>query len=63
MERKENCFFVVFMYLLGEVDFEISIIYFKNVWDLDDDMDGLVDESFSEDDESGIFVGGFVFML
>lgn len=53
---------VIFIYFLGEVDLELSIIFFKNVWDFDDDMGGFVDDSFSFDDED-IFVGGFVLML
>ncbi|KAK4173186.1 hypothetical protein QBC36DRAFT_61520 [Triangularia setosa] len=58
LERKENCLFVAFTYLLGEVDLETSTTYFKNVRDLDDDMDGLADESSSEDDDSDIPAGG-----
>ncbi|KAK4200315.1 hypothetical protein QBC40DRAFT_72439 [Triangularia verruculosa] len=58
LERKENCLFVAFTYLLGEVDLENSTTYFKNVRDLDDDMDGLADESSSEEDESDIPAGG-----
>lgn len=49
--RKQNCLEVAFTYLLGEVDLESSTTFFKNVRDLDDDLDGLADESSSEDDE------------
>lgn len=51
LERKKNCLEVAFTYLLGEVDLESSTTFFKNVRDLDDDLDGLADESSSEDDE------------
>jgi hypothetical protein len=52
LKRKENCLDVVFTYLLGEMDLEASTAFFKNVRDLDDDIDGLADES-SSDDEDG----------
>ncbi|CAM1501824.1 Fc.00g038080.m01.CDS01 [Cosmosporella sp. VM-42] len=51
LQRKQNCLEVAFTYLLGEVDLETSTTLFKNVRDLDDDLDGLADESSSEDDE------------
>ncbi|KJZ75882.1 hypothetical protein HIM_04706 [Hirsutella minnesotensis 3608] len=51
LERKQNCLEVAFTYLLGEVDLESSTTFFKNVRDLDDDMDGLADDSSSEEDE------------
>ncbi|KAF7553887.1 hypothetical protein G7046_g6957 [Stylonectria norvegica] len=51
LQRKQNCLEVAFTYLLGEVDLESSTTFFKNVRDLDDDLDGLADESSSEDDE------------
>lgn len=59
VKRKENCLDVAFTYLLGEVDLETSTTLFKNVRDLDDDIDGLADESSSEeDDDAGIPAGG-----
>ncbi|KAJ9161652.1 Maintenance of telomere capping protein 5 [Coniochaeta hoffmannii] len=59
LKRKENCLDVAFTYLLGEVDLETSTTLFKNVRDLDDDMDGLADESSSEeDDDIDIPAGG-----
>ncbi|KAJ3528067.1 hypothetical protein NM208_g10389 [Fusarium decemcellulare] len=51
LQRKQNCLEVAFTYLLGEVDLETSTTFFKNVRDLDDDLDGLADESSSESDE------------
>jgi hypothetical protein len=61
VKRKENCLEVAFTYLLGEVDLETSTTLFKNVRDLDDDLDGLsqADESSSEeDDDNDISAGG-----
>ncbi|KAM7192376.1 WD repeat-containing protein [Rhypophila sp. PSN 637] len=58
LQRKKNCLDVAFTYLLGEVDLENSTTFFKNVRDLDDDLDGLADESSSEEDESDIPAGG-----
>ncbi|EGX95117.1 WD repeat protein [Cordyceps militaris CM01] len=49
--RKQNCLEVAFTYLLGEVDLETSTTFFKNVRDLDDDLDGLADDSSSEDED------------
>ncbi|OAA72103.1 WD repeat protein [Cordyceps fumosorosea ARSEF 2679] len=49
--RKQNCLEVAFTYLLGEVDLESSTTFFKNVRDLDDDLDGLADDSSSEDED------------
>lgn len=51
LKRKQNCLEVTFTYLLGEVDLESSTTFFKNVRDLDDEMDALADESSSDDDE------------
>lgn len=51
LQRKQNCLEVAFTYLLGEVDLESSTTFFKNVRDLDDDLDGLADESSSEDED------------
>ncbi|KAM7186494.1 maintenance of telomere capping protein 5 [Naviculisporaceae sp. PSN 640] len=58
LQRKKNCLDVAFTYLLGEVDLENSTTFFKNVRDLDDDLDGLADESSSEEDESDMPAGG-----
>ncbi|KAK4162456.1 hypothetical protein QBC43DRAFT_301960 [Cladorrhinum sp. PSN259] len=58
LHRKENCIFVAFEYLLGEVDLESSTSFLSNVRSLDDDLDGLADESSSEDDENNIPPGG-----
>ncbi|KAK4130160.1 hypothetical protein BT67DRAFT_349301, partial [Trichocladium antarcticum] len=58
LERKQNCLDMAFTYLLGEVDLESSTAFFKNVGDLDDDMDALADESSSEEDENDILAGG-----
>lgn len=51
LQRKQNCLEVAFTYLLGEVDLESSTSFFKNVRDLDDDTDGMADESSSDDDD------------
>jgi WD40 repeat protein len=59
LKRKENCLEVAFSYLLGEVDLETSTTLFKNIRGLDDDLDGLADESSSEeDDDNDIPAGG-----
>ena len=51
LQRKQNCLEVAFTYLLGEVDLESSTTFFKNVRDLDDEIDALADESSSEDED------------
>ncbi|KAH7176605.1 hypothetical protein EDB81DRAFT_707116 [Dactylonectria macrodidyma] len=51
VQRKQNCLEVAFTYLLGEVDLETSTTFFKNVRDLDDEIDAMADESSSESDE------------
>ena len=58
LQRKQNCLYMAFTYLLGEVDLESSTAFFNNVRDLDDDMDALADESSSEEDENDIPTGG-----
>lgn len=59
LKRNENCLEVAFSYLLGEVDLETSTTLFKNVRDLDDDLDRLAaDESSSEEDDNDIPPGG-----
>ncbi|KAI0130196.1 WD repeat-containing protein [Xylariales sp. AK1849] len=56
--KKQNCLEVAFSYLLGETDLSSSTSFFKNVRDLDDDLDGLADESSSEDEDNDIPAGG-----
>lgn len=58
LKRKQNCLEFAFTYLLGEADLEASTTFFKNVRDLDDELDALADESSSEDDEYDIPAGG-----
>ncbi|RYP07222.1 hypothetical protein DL764_002668 [Monosporascus ibericus] len=50
-KRRQNCLEVIFSYFLGETDLSNSDSFFKNVRDLDDYLDGLADESSSEDDD------------
>ncbi|EGS22852.1 uncharacterized protein CTHT_0013280 [Thermochaetoides thermophila DSM 1495] len=59
LQRQQNCLYMAFTYLLGEVDLESSTAYFKNVRDFDD-SDGLADDSSSEEDESNIPAGDSV---
>ncbi|KAK8073806.1 WD repeat-containing protein [Apiospora phragmitis] len=49
---------VAFTYLLGETDLSSSTNFFKNVKDLDDELDPLADESSSEDEADEIPAGG-----
>ena len=59
LERKKNCLYTAFTYLLGETDLESSTAFFKNVRDFDDDdIDALADESSSDEDENDIPTGG-----
>lgn len=58
LQRKQNCLYMAFTYLLGEVDLESSTAFFNNVRDLDDEMDALADESSSEEDENDLPNGG-----
>ncbi|AEO65177.1 uncharacterized protein THITE_68540 [Thermothielavioides terrestris NRRL 8126] len=58
LQRKQNCLYMAFSYLLGETDLESSTAFFENVRDLDDDLDALADESSSEEDENDIPTGG-----
>jgi len=58
LQRKQNCLEHAFTYLLGETDLESSTSFFKNVRDLDDELDALADESSSEDDDHDIPTGG-----
>ncbi|KAK3298376.1 uncharacterized protein B0H64DRAFT_73624 [Chaetomium fimeti] len=57
LQRKQNCLYTAFTYLLGEADLESSTAFFHNVRDLEDD-DALADESSSEEDENDIPTGG-----
>lgn len=58
LRRKQNCLAAAFSYLLGEADLAASTTFFKNVRDLDDDIDVLADESSSEDSDIEIPAGG-----
>lgn len=57
-KKKQNCLEVAFSYLLGETDLSSSTSFFKNVRDLDDELDALADESSSEDEDIDIPPGG-----
>lgn len=57
-KKRQNCFYVVFSYLLGEIDLSNSDTLFKNVKDLDDDFGGIDDESSSEEEDHDIPAGG-----
>ncbi|KAK8099300.1 uncharacterized protein PG998_012541 [Apiospora kogelbergensis] len=57
-KKKQNCLEVAFTYLLGETDLSSSTNFFKNVKDLDDELDPLADESSSEDEADEIPAGG-----
>ncbi|KAH8662095.1 WD repeat-containing protein [Xylariales sp. PMI_506] len=56
--KKQNCLEVAFSYLLGETDLTSSTSFFKNVRDLDDEIDALADDSSSEDEDNDIPAGG-----
>ncbi|KAK3365244.1 hypothetical protein B0T24DRAFT_584006 [Lasiosphaeria ovina] len=63
LKKNQNCLDVAFTYLLGEVDLETSTAsLFKNVLDLDDEIDPFVDDSSSDEDENWIPTGGSVSM-
>ena len=63
VSRKQGCLEAVLCYLLGEVDLESSAIFFKDVGDIDDDdLDGLADESSSEDEDEDILPGASAMM-
>ncbi|TAQ85966.1 hypothetical protein B7494_g5714 [Chlorociboria aeruginascens] len=62
VSRRQGCLEATLCYLLGEVDLEASTTLFKDVNDLDDDLDGLADES-SSDDEDGIIPAGASAMM
>ncbi|KAI0153440.1 WD repeat-containing protein [Pestalotiopsis sp. NC0098] len=57
-KKKRNCLEVAFSYLLGETDLSSSTSFFKNVRDLDDELDAMADESSSEDEDNDIPAGG-----
>ncbi|KAI3321600.1 hypothetical protein HD806DRAFT_158345 [Xylariaceae sp. AK1471] len=57
-KKRQNCLDVAFSYLLGEIDLSNSDTFFKNVRDLDDDFDGIEDESSSEEEDNDIPTGG-----
>jgi WD repeat-containing protein 59 len=57
-KRKQNCLEVAFSYLLGETVLSRSTSFFKNVRDLDEDLDALADESSSSDDEDNDIPAG-----
>lgn len=62
VSRKQGCLEAALCYLLGEVDLESSTIFFKDVDDIDDDLDGLADESSSEDEDADIPPGASAMM-
>ncbi|KAH8811466.1 hypothetical protein F5884DRAFT_672600 [Xylogone sp. PMI_703] len=64
VSRKKGCLEAALCYLLGEVDLETSVTFFKDGEDLDDDddLDGLADESSSDDDDVNIPAGASAMM-
>ncbi|KAL2023538.1 hypothetical protein VTK56DRAFT_2146 [Thermocarpiscus australiensis] len=59
LQRKKNCLYSAFTYLLGETDLESSTAFLRNVRGVDGDIDALADESSSEEeDENDIPAGG-----
>jgi len=61
-KKHQNCLDVAFSYLLGEIDLSNSDTFFKNVRDLDDDFDGLEEDSSSEEEDNDIPPGGSAIM-
>ena len=53
VSRRQGCLEATLCYLLGEVDLESSTTFLKDLEDIDDDLDGLADESSSDDDDDG----------
>jgi hypothetical protein len=51
VSRRRGCLEAVLCYLLGEVDLDDSTTFLKDLEDVDDDLDGLADESSSDDDD------------
>ncbi|KAG0651709.1 putative RING finger and WD repeat-containing [Hyphodiscus hymeniophilus] len=64
VSRKQGCLEAALCYLLGEVDLESSTIFFKDIDDMDDDddLDGLADESSSDDEDADIPAGASAMM-
>ncbi|KAF7952028.1 uncharacterized protein EAE97_001525 [Botrytis byssoidea] len=63
VSRKQGCLEAALCYLLGEVDLETSTIFFHDIDDLDDDdLDGLADESSSDEEDSDIPPGASAMM-
>lgn len=62
VSRKQGCLEATLCYLLGEVDLETSTTFFKDVGDIDDDLDGLADESSSDDEDGDIPAGSSAMM-
>ncbi|KAJ4298607.1 hypothetical protein N0V88_003637 [Collariella sp. IMI 366227] len=62
LQRKQNCLYMAFTYLLGEIDLESSTAFFNNVGDLDDEMDALAEESSSEESEGDVPATGSIAM-
>ncbi|QSZ36633.1 hypothetical protein DSL72_006514 [Monilinia vaccinii-corymbosi] len=64
VSRKQGCLEATMCYLLGEVDLETSTIFFHDIDDDldDDDLDGLADESSSDEEDSHIPPGASAMM-
>ncbi|CAD6444580.1 41379e3c-a425-45ba-b024-d0160578351a [Sclerotinia trifoliorum] len=62
VSRKQGCLEAALCYLLGEVDLETSTIFFHDIDDLDDDLDGLADESSSDEEDNDIPPGASAMM-
>jgi hypothetical protein len=62
VSRRQGSLEAALCYLLGEVDLESSTVFFKDVGDIDDDLDGLADESSSDDEDADIPAGGSAMM-
>ncbi|KAI0395561.1 hypothetical protein F5Y17DRAFT_422796 [Xylariaceae sp. FL0594] len=60
--KHQNCLDVAFGYLLGEIDLSNSDTFFKNVRDLDDDFDGLDEDSSSEEEDNDMPPGSSAIM-
>lgn len=62
VSRKQGCLEATLCYLLGEVDLEASTTFLKDFDGIDDDLDGLADESSSDDDAADIPAGASAMM-
>lgn len=62
VSRRQGCLEATLCYLLGEVDLETSTTFFKDVGDIDDDLDALADESSSDDEDGDIPAGASAMM-